>query len=281
MKVVYSILYISLNTAINERVSIGLLMSDGAGTRFRYAADKLAAIKGIMDGERFSFVRSYLKSLAHDMDDTNPAVKLFADTPRSSEWLKVGYMDYLSRYANNLIQFAEPKYIEVSFNDANFNKVFEKYVYASSTEEIAASPSEGIYEQVREHLYPMINGRVNLDIDLDATHFENLFASISVNFIGKNDLPLVGQTIDFEKKHYNLENDLSRFVSLTKAIDLTERNKGKYFILGVEPDSRHDKNHQLWQQIRQSDFLEFVDVQEVEQVDRYIREHGVRPYFGE
>lgn len=31
---------------------------------------------------------------------------------------------------------------------------------------------------------------------------------------------LAGQNIDFEKKHYNLENDITRFVSLTKAIEL-------------------------------------------------------------
>src|SRR5690606_41635386 len=52
------------------------------------------------------------------------------------------------------------------------------------------------------------------------SHFENLFAPIEVNFIGINGMPVAGQTIDFDKKHHFLENDIARFVSLTKAIEL-------------------------------------------------------------
>jgi len=193
----------------------------------------------------------------------------------------VGYLDYLSRYSNNLIQFSVPNYIEVSLNDSTFNKLFEKYVYSLGEELKPILTTEDIYNKVRDQLYPKITGKVNLDIALDATHFENLFASISVNFIGKNDLPVVGQAIDFMKKHYHLENDLSRFVSLATAIELSERNKGKYFVIGEEPDIRDKKNHQLWEHIRQSKFLEFVDVRDVDQVDQYIREHGVQPYFAE
>ena len=136
-----------------------------------------------------------------------------------------------------------------------------------------------MYSKVKENLFPKIENRVNLELTLTSNDFENLFAPIEIDFIGINEIPLAGQTIDFEKKHYYLENDITRFVSLTKAIELEGNSKGKYFILGREPQKNIDKNHQLWEHIRDSDFLEFVDIDEIGIVQEYIEEHNVKPFF--
>ncbi len=93
-------------------------------------------------------------------------------------------------------------------------------------------------------------------------------------------MPVAGQTIDFAKKHYNVENDVAWFVSLTKAIELEGNPRGKYYVLGREPQSKADpKGHQLWKNIRDSDFLEFIDVDEVGIVEEYVEKNDVRPFF--
>ncbi len=94
-------------------------------------------------------------------------------------------------------------------------------------------------------LFPRIEKQVNLNFTVTSDDFENLFAPIEVDFIGINGVPVAGQNIDFEKKHYFLENDVTRFVSLTKAIELDVKDAGKYYILGREPQKTSDKNHQL------------------------------------
>jgi hypothetical protein len=132
---------------------------------------------------------------------------------------------------------------------------------------------------VKQNLFPKIENKVNLELSLTSDDFENLFAPIEIDFIGINGIPVAGQTFDFEKKHYYLENDVTRFVSLTKAIELEGINRGKYYVLGREPQKNIDKNHLLWEHIRDSDFLEFVDVDEIGIVEEYIKEHNVRPYF--
>lgn len=83
------------------------------------------------------------------------------------------------------------------------------------------------------------------------------------------------------KKHHFLEDDIARFVSLTKAIELEGKEKGKYFVLGHEPEKKDDKNHLLWEQIRNTEFLEFVDVNEVGRIEEYIEKSEVKPYFAE
>lgn len=56
-------------------------------------------------------------------------------------------------------------------------------------------------------------------------------------------MPVAGQTID------------AHFVSLTKAIELEGNQRGKYYVLGREPQhTTAQKNHQLWEHIRESEF---------------------------
>lgn len=280
MKTIYSILYVTLNTALNEKVSIGLLMSDGKYDRFRFSADKLLALKGIIEPERYNLVKGYLKSLESDINVAGDEKVVFENKALKNNWVNEGYISYLSRYSNNLIQFSEPKTIDILFSPENYKRIYEKYIYAfdQKIEEVFV---ESIFTKVKQELYPKITNRVNLDFSLDSSHFENLFAPIEVNFIGINGMPVAGQTIDFDKKHHFLENDIARFVSLTKAIELEGKEKGKYFVLGHEPDKKDDKNHLLWEQIKDSKFLEFVDVDDVDRVEEYIEKHEVKPYFAE
>lgn len=276
MKTIYSILYVTLNTTLNERVSVGMLMSNGFEHYFKFSYEKLSAFKGILNNERFNIVKNYLKSVEKEI--CFKPHQLFTEKELKNDWINEGYISYLSKYSNNIIQFSAPKTIDIDLNTDNFKRVFEKYIFRY-TEEIDEIIEFNVYSKVKENLFPKIENRVNLELTLTSNDFENLFAPIEIDFIGINEIPLAGQTIDFEKKHYYLENDITRFVSLTKAIELEGNTKGKYFILGREPQKNIDKNHQLWEHIRDSDFLEFVDIDEVGIVEEYIEEHNVKPFF--
>ncbi|POS02281.1 hypothetical protein Q361_105176 [Flavobacterium croceum DSM 17960] len=279
MKTLYSILYVTLNTTLNERVSIGVLMSNGFEHYFKYSHEKLTAFKSILDSERYNLVKSYLKSLEREvgfsLENSN---QLFTKRELKSDWINEGYITYLAKYSNNIIQFSTPKSIDIDLNSINFKRVFEKYIF-KYTEEADEIIEFNVHSKVKKDLFPKIESRVNIELTLTSNDFENLFAPIEIDFIGINGIPVAGQTIDFEKKHYYLENDVTRFVSLTKAIELEGNNKGKYYVLGREPQKNTDKNHLLWEHIRDSDFLEFIDIDEFGIVEEYIEKHNVRPYF--
>jgi hypothetical protein len=279
MKTLYSILYVTLNTTLNERVSIGVLMSNGFEHYFKYSHEKLTAFKSILDSERYNVVKNYLKSLEREigfsLENSN---QLFTKRELKSDWINEGYITYLAKYSNNIIQFSTPKSIDIDLNSDNFKRVFEKYIF-KYTEEVDEIIEFNVHSKVKQDLFPKIESRVNIEMTLTSNDFENLFAPIEIDFIGINGIPVAGQTIDFEKKHYYLENDVTRFVSLTKAIELEGNNKGKYYVLGREPQKNTDKNHLLWEHIRDSDFLEFIDIDEVGIVEEYIEKHNVRPYF--
>ena len=257
-------------------------MSNGDHQFFKYSQPKLNAIKGLLDVESNHILKSYLKSLDKEINvATESGKELFSiDIPSKAKWVSNSYISYLSKYSNNLLQFSEPKYIDVPLSDITFRKVFEKYIFQYD-EVITTRLYTNVFEKVRTKLYPNIEGKVNIDRTLTSLDFENLFAPVEVNFIGVNGVPVAGQTFDFEKKHYFLENDVTRFISLTKALELEGKKDGKYFILGREPLKGYDKNHLMWEQIRDSDFLEFVDIDEVGIIEEYIDKNHVIPFFNE
>ncbi len=276
MKTIYSILYVTINATLNERISVGVLMTNGIEHYFKYSSEKLLAIKGILEDERYNIVKTYLKSIEKEIGFEE--TQFFNKSNIKTNWVNEGYLSYLSQYSNNIIQFSSPKNIDVELNLLNFRRVFEKYVF-KIFEEKDEMETVNIHDIVKIKLFPKIASKVNLEKMITSNDFENLFAPIAIDFIGKNGIPVAGQTIDFEKKSYYLENDVTRFVSLTKAIELKDNLKGKYYILGREPQNINDKKHQLWEQIRNSNFLEFVDIDEVGIVEEYIEINNVRPFF--
>ncbi|WP_299672257.1 hypothetical protein [uncultured Polaribacter sp.] len=280
MKTIYSILYVNLNTTLNERVSIGVVVSNGIKNYFKYSIEKLSAFKGILNNERYGLIKNYLKSIEKQIgaSSVNISSQLFEKKEFQNNWVNESYLTYLSKYSNNIVQFSLPKSIDVELNSNNFKRIFEKYIFRYS-EEINVTPIFNVHSVVKTQLFPKIEKRVNLEKTLTSNDFENLFAPIDIDFIGVNGIPVAGQTIDFEKKHYYLENDVTRFVSLTKAIELEVDSRGKYFVLGREPQNKINKNHFLWEQIRDTEFLEFVDVDEVGIIEQYIENNNVKPFF--
>ena len=279
MKTFYSILYITLNASLDEKVSIGVIMSNNFEYFFKYSHQKLTALKNILDSEKYHIIKTYLKSLDNEFGfSSNNENLLLTSAELNNNWINESYLTYLSKYSNNIIQFSAPKAISIELNSSNFKRIFEKYIFKYSEIE-DQSTSISILNTVRESLFPKIKERVNLEMTLTSNDFEDLFAPIKIDFIGRNGIPVAGQTIDFTKKHYNLENDVARYVSFTKAIDLNSNNKGKYYVLGKEPQKDSDRNHQLWNDIRNSNFLEFVDIDEFNIVEEYIETQNVKPYF--
>jgi hypothetical protein len=282
MQTYYTVLYIPVNTSLEERLSVGLIMSDGENHYFKYSQSKLQVIKALVSNKTHSMLKTYFKNLDNETNDRfNLNNEIFNNTINNEKgkWINISYLTYLSKYSNNLIQYSEPKPIGIELNKENFNKLFEKFIYINE-EVMPIINNVTIYDKVKLNLYPKIEGRVNIDTTLTSNEIPNLFVPLEVNFIGINDVPVAGQTFDFEKRHYNLENDITRFISLAKALELEGKKDGKYFILGKEPKVSHnDKNFLIWKQIYETKFLDFVDIDEVQKIENYLVDHNTTPFI--
>lgn len=278
MQTYYSIISIHLNHTLQERIGVGMLLVSGDQLYFRVAEDKLAALKGVLSAEKISFARTYLRNLQREVESTRKQI-LPGFSTITPPWSSKSYMDYLSKYANNLLQFSEPKALDIPVNTNVFAELFKKWIFESAV--LSDAPARlSAHELVEERLYPKIDQRVNLDVTLTQDTFSELFLPVEVNFIGKNGSPVIGQAVDFEKRNYDLEYDLTRFGTLIKAVESFENKEGTYFVMGTEPTKNNAKQHQLWSQVLDSGMFRFVGLDELQLIEQFVKQNEVEPYFG-
>lgn len=285
MNTFYSILQVPLRVEAGEKLSIGLLLREGDQVFFRYSKMKLKLIKSLIPRNSYTLLRHSLKDMDR-MFEGNTKLGPFhfqlKDSPNPGDnFSSKEYISYLSRYNNNLLTFSPPSSFLLKASPSVFSNLYQKMV--GDEEEVPESmgKSQELSTYLHENLYPKIKAHVNLDVELNTTHLPSLFLPLRVDFIGKNDAPIVGKEIDFSKSHYYLENDLTKLYTLVKAFEESGEEKGKYYAIGKEPSLETPKNHGIWQTILRSTSVDFVDFQEVDKIIAFIDQHGVTPYLPE
>lgn len=284
MKSYYSILNVPIRLSIGEQISIALILADEENIYFRYSHGKIGVIKSLLPDSAFTFLKSYLKNLESEINkdlhiSPNESFSLPLDL-KFKDYLGKSYLSYLSKYSNNLISFTEPKEINLKASSENFDKLFEKYVFGIEAQ-IQKPIKKTFLERIKANLYPKIEGRVNLDKRLTSAEIPKLLFPTTINFIGRNEVPVTGQTIEFENNHISIENHIAKYISLVKAFELSNEPNGKYFILGSEPDKSLADNHKMWSEIRAQRFFDYVPLKEICRIEEYMIEHGVQPYIAE
>tara|TARA_R100000935_G_scaffold15037_2_gene29863 strand:- start:23 stop:883 length:861 start_codon:yes stop_codon:yes gene_type:complete len=279
MKTFFSIIYLPFKPDLQEKISVGLVMSNGEKTIFKVSDKKLQIVKNLISNQRYNLVKSYLNNISEEVASKSNDFTLDIDFKTINNWLNESYFNYLNRYSNNLVIYSEPRNIDLEINSENFKTIFQKLIF-DFNEEVDLIKIENILTKVKTKLYSKIEDRVNLNVTLKSSDFKELLTPVDVNFIGKNGKVVAGQTIDFVKRLYNLEHDLTSFISLTKAVDYPNKYKGKYFLVGQEPDKKeHPKNHKTWRHVRDSHLVEYVDLEETEKIQEYIFSKDVTPFF--
>lgn len=279
MKTFFSIIYIPLNSNLQEKISIGLVMSNSEQSIFKVSNPKMQIIKGLISSNKFSILKNYFNNIINEIEPKIDEFKLNIKSDISNNWLNESYFNYLNRYSNNLVVYSEPRNIDTNVTLESFKSIFNKYVFEYD-EEINVIKNEDILSQVKTRLFTKIEDRVNLNVTVSSNDFNELLTPVDVNFIGKNGVIVAGQTIDFVKRMYNLENDLTRYISFTKAVDYSCAKKGKYFLVGQEPNKvENSANHRTWKNVKESHLVEYVDLSETEKIKDYIVSKGVSPFF--
>jgi hypothetical protein len=273
----YSILTVPIRPSSQEQLNIGLLLFDERNLVFKFSNRKLDFIKKLLPENSFNLLKSYVFGLAEKLNSSE-------NERWKSKFSSTEFIGYLSNYNNNLITFSKPTAIELEANDVNYKALFERFIFQFDSALIqgVSKHSMSIKNELKYNLYPRIKERVNLDQTITSKEIPTLLVpSVKVNFIGQNDLPLAGQGVDFESSTTLISTNISKLISLIKAFDMDNR-KGQYYIVGKEPDKKaFPEQHDNWQHIWKSNLLEFVDVDEMDKIARYVEQHNVRPFIGQ
>ena len=271
-------IYLSTNALSNDRFSIGLIMACQNTLFFNYSEEKLNKIKHLFPSETYSVIKLYLKSIYKSLyaDDT---ASLLNREELLQQWVNEGYLSYLERYSNNSVLFGKTTKVAIPLSEEVFKKFFEMYVfhYPISVEKEAFM--DITKKPMAVTFYKEIEENVNLDKELTPLDIENLLVNTKVNFIGKNTVPTAGNMLNLQKGIQHIGHSINSFISLTKVLDSNENTKGVYYLIGEEPNKALTANHRLWQELRNTKIVKYVELKDIGEISAYLTQHEVSPYF--
>jgi hypothetical protein len=282
MKTLYSIIYSPLNVVGHERINYALLMLNSDGEVFyEFSSEKLKLARKLYSNESFKLLTGQLESLRSKL--AKESAQLSHAKAFNSE-----YLDYLSRYSNNLIAFTKPMPIEIDFNQKNFNSLFERIIYKDNRafKPDVITVAKGI-ALIKKDFSPKVKSRVNIDVELKAEQYDYILFNTHIDMIGRNDKPVLNQFIEFENDTpAKIEKNINSYLSLIKPFEMHDGKEGKYFMVGDEPSKTKTQHHLIWEHLMDSnllkrDLLELVPAKEIDSIELYLNEHDVKPYFND
>ncbi len=272
MKTFYSILSAVINPSSGEKISLGLLLSNGNQSRFNFSDNRLSLLNGLLDKETRKFIRQYLKSIENvieEIDVNDIQISIF-DEAGKNVIVNEPYISYLSVYNQNVITFSKPVLIDVPVNDHIFSTLFEKFIDSES------NPKANIKKNilvVKADFLPRVKDFYSVEKELSITDYPTLILPVTIDLIGKNEVYVLGQFFDLEKNINFIKNDYFDFQQVQATI-----KSGKRFTISSEPEkSKYPLQHHFWQEIRKQKGLTYVDVSDLEMIESYAKEHGVIP----
>lgn len=283
MKTFYSVIYVPLKQESKERLAVGLFMRDESEIFFAYSKFKLNIVKELLSKSGYELLSLNLRNIDRAVNSALDekiefANSLYGENFEGQSSLQESYFGYLARYSNNLLGFSAPMDISIEANLENFKLLFSKLIDEKHFLDSTIIDEVDVVEKTRSILKPLIRERVNWDFEITKEYVPNLILpSVHMDFAGKNEILVSGQALDFEKRYYFLENDISKHIVLLDAMRQANENS-TCFVLGKEPNKKeHPKNHHIWKNVVNEQRIEFVDADEYERVTEYMVIHDVKP----
>jgi len=185
------------------------------------------------------------------------------------------YINYLSKYNNNVLSFSAPKLILVQANQETFQKLYQQFIDDTMPSVKGLIQISGFDTFKSKNVF-MLEKHFNIDRELSAPEIPNLIAPVKPDLIGKNKYPVFVKKIDLEQRVNLIEYDLAQLFLLRSAFE-GPNSKSFGFVIANEPEEKNTKNFQIWKQLRESSPFEYVDISESGRILEYAQTHGVIP----
>jgi hypothetical protein len=268
----FSILSASIRPEIQEQVAIGLMLVGSDTVHFRFSKNKLAVVRELLSQQAVKYLKDTLKQISLAAFNENEKFKgLFGGSETINKSFSLSYLEYLSRYSNNLLSFSTPKTIELQSSDDLFEALFKKYIDEYAFIENISEPRT--FDNFRNTFFTKVQPYFNVEQEFSSDDIPGLIMPVKVDLIGKNEKPVYAQAVDLERQNYHIQNDLAVLFMLNKALV-----NAKGFHISSEPDKKlFPRQHDTWKSIKTWKDSEYVDMSEVQKIEEYATLHGVVP----
>lgn len=272
MKTFYSILSAVINPVSGEKISLGLLLTNGNTSFFDYSDSRLSLLSSLIDKESKKFIRQYLKSIENVIAkiDINQDQFTILDEVGKNLIMNETYIEYLSIYNQNVISFSKPHSIDIEVNEIVFSNLFSKFI---DEETKVKTDCKSNIQLVKTNFFPKVSEHFLIEKEFTSINFSQIILPITIDIIGKNDHYVMGQFFDLEKSIYHIKNDYYDYHQMDEIL-----KTAKKFLISSEPlKDKYPQQHYFWNEIRKQKGNTYLDISETEMIEEYAKEHQVSP----
>ncbi len=268
-----SVISAVIRPEIKEKVSIGLLLIGDDKLYLGFSKNKLEVVSQLLPEDVFRGLRFNVKNFQQVAADNEGNRTLFTSHLTVVENLQhtifsESYLGYLSNYKNNVISVSEPNSIAIAPNQEVFERLFKKMVDDQGIY-FAKKVAHRSFSKVRES--PILKERFNYDVEVNQHLFPNLIVPVRIDLVGENEIPTFVKLIDLERRKNYIANDVASFNFVRYAVPDSKR-----FIVSREPlKTTFPQQHQIWSNLKSTNWFEYVDITEVERLEEYAQVHKV------
>jgi len=282
MSTYYSIIFASIRKATQEKISLGFILFNEDMVLCKFSYSKLAALKHFLSKDEFKIVNESINVLEKKVRASSEILHFNSHSlfKVSDSSFSVDYINYLSRYKNNLVTYLQPKKIDIEVSVENAMKLFDNLVGSGidhETNQLVKKISPIDY--LKEKYDGKIQSHFLMNHTITFEDVPNLLVPVKVDLLGKNGIDVFVQSIDMTSAHNLVINEVSTFYLLKETYN---KNKVKFkdFVLTQEPPKELKNQHSIWRQIKDSKEFNYVDVSESGKIMEYAEKYNVRPIFG-
>ncbi len=274
MKNYFTIISAIIRPEINENISLGLLIVTSERVFLGISKNKLSIVKDLLPTHLYQGIKNEIRGIQELCNKEQQESKIALFSKVELPELQANYISYLNNYKNNIISFSAPQSISSEINHKIFNILFEKFI----DDKIYATEKEGnnSIETFRREFIPTLKHFFNTNITIGSDIFLGAISPLKFDLAGKNEIPVFVKSIDLERRKYNVEHDINFLYPLKNLSP-----ESKKFIVTKEPHQNFGVQHEIWQNLKNSDWLEYIDISEVDKLREYAELHHVVPLFKE
>ena len=241
MKSFYSLIKIAPNTLSDDNLTIGIILSDVNGFRFRFSKEKKQIAKSLVSVDN-SIIDFLELEIVKKINDTNlnfkkSKLELFD----FNQNLSSGYFDYLSKYSNGILRFSKPNYIASDLDDSQFLELFKLFVDSTDVgvQKKINSIDKVFYDRINTNLIERVKDRVHINFKFDSNLIPTI-TTFDIDCIGLNGAFVGAKSLPFTQSKDVLQKSIQTYISVIahlskeKAKSLADNN---FFLIADSPTS--------------------------------------------
>jgi hypothetical protein len=276
MKNFYSILKLSPNIATGDSVAIGLLLFDGVKFRYYFSDKKKRVANSLLDDKNIhiNFIINQIIEKCNSINLDKEELKIFYKFDKLTD---IAYFDYLSNYANGLLQFSKPNVLYDSVTDAHFEKLIN-VLFKESLHKVSMIADNNFTlsrDIIARKLINKVDKKVHTHFKFKPEIFPSIYFPYEMDCIGLNGSLIGAKSLSFDKSLQLIDKDMSHYFALISSLT-SKYNKSlkdnNFYLISEEPKKISSKEHKLWESVRYNELISVIHPEESNQVAELIIE---------